>query len=101
MLFYRFIGIEFEFRVERTTSPTTPVDALLLLAISAGEQEEFIAIQLRGGRPWFLFDPQGGVAAVTPTNDGGRVYDDGEWHHVVAVRDGVDGTITVDGVYTG
>ncbi|XP_071790086.1 usherin-like isoform X2 [Asterias amurensis] len=96
-----YTGIEFEFRVERTTSPTSPVDALLLLAISAGEQEEFIAIQLRGGRPWFLFDPQGGVAAVTPTNDGGRVYDDGEWHHIVAVRDGVDGTITVDGVYTG
>ncbi|XP_038072643.1 usherin-like isoform X1 [Patiria miniata] len=96
-----YTGIEFEFRVERLVSPTTPVDALLLLAISSGEQEEFLAVQLRGGRPWFLFDPQGGVAAVTPTNDGGRAYDDGQWHRVLAVRNGVVGTITVDGVYTG
>ncbi|XP_022099403.1 usherin-like isoform X2 [Acanthaster planci] len=96
-----YTGIEFEFRVERLTSPTMPVDALLLLAVSPEDQEEIVAIQLRNGRPWFLFDPQGGIAAVTPTNDRGRRYDDGQWHRVLAVRNGVIGTITVDGVYTG
>ena len=93
-------GIELKFRVNRV-GLADPVNALLLFAASDGEQEEYIVIQLRDGRPWFLFDPQGGAAATTPTNDGGKTYDDGEWHHVLVTRNGFLGQITVDGVYTG
>ncbi|XP_072023400.1 usherin-like, partial [Amphiura filiformis] len=95
-----YTGIELKFRVNRV-GLADPISALLLFAASDGEQEEYIVIQLRDGRPWFLFDPQGGAAAATPTNDGGRTYDDGEWHHVLVTRDGFLGQITVDDVYTG
>ena len=93
-------GIELKFRVTRQASGT-PVSALLIFAASEGEQEEIIAIQLRDGRPWFVFDPQGGAAGATPTNDAGRMYDDGVWHKVLVTRDGNRGFITVDDVYTG
>jgi len=33
-------------------------DGLLLCAFSPGGQEEFLAIQIKNGRPYFLFDPQ-------------------------------------------
>ena len=38
---------------------TTQKEGLIMFAASDGGQEEFIALQLRSGRPWFLFDPQG------------------------------------------
>lgn len=44
-------GVELSFK---TQSP----DGLLLCAFSPGNQEEFLAIQIKGGRPYFLFDPQ-------------------------------------------
>lgn len=44
-------GVELSFR---TRSP----DGLLLCALSPGDQEEFLAIQMKNGRPYFLFDPQ-------------------------------------------
>lgn len=48
----RFVsGVELSFK---TQSP----DGLLLCAFSPGSQEEFLAIQLKRGRPYFLFDPQ-------------------------------------------
>lgn len=34
------------------------MDGLLLAALSPGNQEEFVAIQIKDGRPYFLFDPQ-------------------------------------------
>ena len=46
-------GLDFWFR-------TRQLNGLLLFLASAGRQEEFVAVQLRFGRPWFLFDPQGG-----------------------------------------
>ena len=94
------LGIELKFRVNRPAL-ADPVSSLLLFAASDGEQEEYIVIQLRDGRPWFLFDPQGGAAGATPTNDRGRTYDDGNWHHVLVTRSGFIGQITVDGLYTG
>ena len=94
------LGIELKFRVNRPAL-ADPVSSLLLFAASDGEQEEYIVIQLRDGRPWFLFDPQGGAAGATPTNDGGRTYDDGNWHHILVTRSGFIGQITVDGLYTG
>ena len=47
-----FAGFELWFK-------TRQLDGLLLFAATEGGQEEFVAIQLRAGRPWFLFDPQG------------------------------------------
>ncbi|CAG11042.1 unnamed protein product, partial [Tetraodon nigroviridis] len=37
---------------------TRSTDGLLLAAFSPGNQEEFLAIQIKDGRPYFLFDPQ-------------------------------------------
>ncbi|GAA6101831.1 usherin [Tachysurus ichikawai] len=33
-------------------------EGLILCALSPGDQEEFVALQMRNGRPYFLFDPQ-------------------------------------------
>lgn len=38
---------------------TTALSGLMLFSATAG-QEEFVALQLRNKRPWFMFDPQGG-----------------------------------------
>jgi hypothetical protein len=43
------------------TFRTSQSDALLFFAASPGAQEEYLVIQMRGGRLWFLFDPQGTV----------------------------------------
>uniref|UniRef100_F7ALI8 Usherin n=1 Tax=Xenopus tropicalis TaxID=8364 RepID=F7ALI8_XENTR len=83
------------------TFRTKEPDGLILCAASAGMQEEFVALQISNGRPYFLFDPQGSAVAVSPTNDGGRVYNDNNWHEIIAVRNQANGTITVDGLYTG
>lgn len=50
-LFNCALGIKLSFK---TWSP----DGLLLCAFSPGDQEEFLAIQIKNGRPYFLFDPQ-------------------------------------------
>ncbi|XP_042331708.1 LOW QUALITY PROTEIN: usherin [Sceloporus undulatus] len=89
-----FTGIKVSFR-------TTELDGLILFSISPGNQEEYIALQLQSGRPYFLFDPQGSAVALTPDNDGGRQYNDNSWHHIIAVRNQALGTITVDGQFTG
>lgn len=41
------------------TFRTSQSDALLFFAASPGAQDEYIVIQMKGGRLWFLFDPQG------------------------------------------
>ncbi|CAH2254292.1 usherin [Pelobates cultripes] len=89
-----FTGIKIQFR-------TKEPDGLLLCAVSAGMQEEYIVLQMRNGRPYFLFDPQGSAVSVSPTNDGGKKYNDNKWHQVVATRTQASGYITVDGQYTG
>ena len=45
-------GIELEFK-------TTQQNGLLFFAASEGGQEEFLALQIDKGRPYFLYDPQG------------------------------------------
>lgn len=45
------LGVELSFK---TWSP----DGLLLCAFSPEDQEEFLAVQIKNGRPYFLFDPQ-------------------------------------------
>ncbi|XP_039386307.1 usherin [Mauremys reevesii] len=89
-----FTGIKVSFR-------TREPDGLILFSVSPGNQEEYIALQLQSGRPYFLFDPQGSAVAVTPINDGGRQYNDNVWHHIIATRTQALGKITVDSQYTG
>ncbi|KAA8595473.1 hypothetical protein FQN60_010764, partial [Etheostoma spectabile] len=92
--FYFVSGVELSFK---TLSP----DGLLLCAFSPGNQEEFLAIQLKNGRPYFLFDPQGSAVAVSVQDDGGRGYNDGQWHSIIATRRGAVGTIVVNNQYRG
>lgn len=44
---------------------------------------------------------KGSAVAVTPTNDGGKVYNDNSWHQIIATRIQALGNITMDGQYTG
>ncbi|XP_008295345.1 usherin-like, partial [Stegastes partitus] len=89
-----FTGVKMSFK---TRSP----DGLLLCAFSPGNQEEFLAIQIKKGRPYFLFDPQGSAVAVSVQGDGGRRYNDGQWHSITATRRGAVGTIVVNDQYRG
>ncbi|KAL7861382.1 hypothetical protein SRHO_G00128230 [Serrasalmus rhombeus] len=135
-----FTGLQLSFR-------TRAEDGLILCALSPGEQEEYVALQMRSGRPYFLFDPQpvrsvqspgrihcvprGGrscweengkllstkkAAHVSvefigrfdlatlgqgPQNDGGRRYNDNQWHRLIATRKQAVGTIIVDDQYSG
>uniref|UniRef100_A0A3B5LYR8 Usher syndrome 2A (autosomal recessive, mild) n=1 Tax=Xiphophorus couchianus TaxID=32473 RepID=A0A3B5LYR8_9TELE len=86
-------GVKFSFK---TWSP----DGLLLSAFSPGHQEEFLAIQIKNGRPYFLFDPQGSAVAVGVHGDGNRRYNDGQWHNIVATRQRAVGTITINLQYS-
>ncbi|XP_021347323.1 usherin-like [Mizuhopecten yessoensis] len=91
-----FTGIQLWFRTRQR-------DGLLLYAASAGKQEEFLALQFRAGRPWFLFDPQGCVSYVEidPQSDSDRTYDDNTWHFLEAVRDDEYAVITIDNEFKG
>ncbi|XP_078412490.1 usherin [Cetorhinus maximus] len=89
-----FTGIKLSFK-------TSQPDGLILFAVSVGSQEEYVVLQIQNGHPFFLFDPQGSAVAVTPTNDRGQTYNDNQWHHITATRTQAEGTIVVDGQYTG
>nr|XP_046239587.1 usherin [Scatophagus argus] len=89
-----FTGVKLSFK---TRSP----DGLVFCAFSPGTQEEFLALQIKDGRPYFLFDPQGSAVAVRVQDDGGRRYDDGQWHSIAATRRGAVGTIVVNNQYGG
>ncbi|XP_016350129.1 usherin-like, partial [Sinocyclocheilus anshuiensis] len=88
------LGLQLSFR-------THVEEGLLLFAVSPGEQEEYVALQIRNGRPYFLFDPQASAVALSPRNDGGRRYNDNQWHHLIATRKQAVGTIIVDNQYSG
>ena len=45
-------GFELEFK-------TRDSNGLLVFLASQGRQEEYVALQLKSGRPWFVFDTQG------------------------------------------
>ncbi|KAK3537246.1 hypothetical protein QTP70_004660 [Hemibagrus guttatus] len=89
-----FTGVQLSFR-------TRMEEGLILCALSPGEQEEFVALQMRNGRPYFLFDPQASVVAISPQNDGERRYDDNQWHRLIATRKQALGIIIVDDQYNG
>lgn len=56
MFFILLSGVQLSFR-------TRMEEGLILCALSPGEQEEFVALQMRNGRPYFLFDPQVGYSS--------------------------------------
>ncbi|XP_062312043.1 usherin-like, partial [Osmerus eperlanus] len=89
-----FTGVQLSFR---TRAP----DGLLFYAVSPGSQEEYLALQIRNGRLYFLFDPQGSAVAVGLQGDGDRKYNDNQWHLVMATRKQAVGTIMVDDTFTG
>ncbi|KAI5940642.1 Usherin [Manis javanica] len=89
-----FTGIRASFR-------TRVPEGLIVFAASPGSQEEYFALQLKNGRPYFLFDPQGSSVEVTTTNDDDKRYSDGEWHEIIAIRHQAFGQITLDGQFTG
>ena len=93
-----YTGIELRFR-------TLEPDCLLFFSAaplsSDGVREEYVVLQLRDGRPWFLFDAQDNPTAVTTDNDDDRRYNDGEWHRIEANRFNRNGLLEIDGVFTG
>ncbi|XP_003474286.2 usherin isoform X2 [Cavia porcellus] len=89
-----FTGLKASFR-------TRVSEGLILFAASPGDQEEYFALQLKEGRPYFLFDPQGSPVVVTTTDDDSKQYSDGQWHEITAIRHQAFGRITLDGQYSG
>ncbi|XP_052767673.1 usherin-like isoform X2 [Mya arenaria] len=89
-----FTGIRFWFR-------TRNLNGLLLFAASEGRQDEFITLQFKQGRPWFLFDPEGCASFVYTTNDEGMRYNDNVWHELVAWRDENLAHISIDNFWEG
>ena len=79
---------------------TRSADGILLYYINAA-RTDLLAIELRGGVPWFVFDAGTGPGAARPQVESGTRFDDGDWHILVAFFNGTHGTITVDGVYSG
>lgn len=57
LYFCLYSGIQLSFR-------TRMEEGLILCALSPGEQEEVVALQIRNGRPYFLFDPQVGSSPL-------------------------------------
>lgn len=78
-----------------------PQGVLLYYINTAGT--DLLAIELRNGVPYFIFDAGSGTGVVRPDFQGGPdvLFNDGEWHTVVASQTGQTGIILVDGLYTG
>ena len=68
---------------------------LLLFLASGGSQTDMLAVELRDGKPWLIFDCQDGPAAFTISQ--AVRFDDGEWHQLKIKRVSRRGTLTVDG----
>ena len=62
---------------------------------------DFMAIELRNSTPTFLFDAGSGPAVIRPDVAGGMRFDDGLWHAVSVSHNRREGSITVDGMYSG
>ena len=80
-------AIEFWFR-------TQYADGLMLFLASDGSQTDMLAVQMRDGKPWFIFDCQSGAANFTISES--VRFDDGQWHHAKVTRQSRRGTLTVD-----
>ena len=62
-------------------------------------REDYLAVELRNGVPWVLFDAGSGPAAIRTDTD--KKFNDGQWHEVTVSRSGTTGQVMVDGLYTG
>ena len=76
---------------------TRQPNGLLIYSIDAAKSD-ILAIELRGGVPWFVFDVGTGPAAIK-INDN-VTFNDGQWHKLVARRTGRSGVMTLDDTYT-
>lgn len=57
---------------------------------------DFVALQLRDGMLWFMYDCGSGPAAISSE----VTVNDGAWHRVVLSRSGENGVITIDDIHT-
>lgn len=94
-----YTGIRLKFK-------TFQSDCLLFFAASPlatdYTRHEYLVLQLRQGRPWFLFDLHMSPTAVTIDSDGGDdMFNDGKWHMLEVNRFSKDGFIEIDSIYTG
>ena len=80
--------IQFWFRTQYASG-------LLLFLASDGSQTDMLAVELRDGKPWLIFDCQDGPAAFTISQS--VRFDDGKWHRLRIERVSRRGTLTVDG----
>ena len=99
--YYRFSGSHIPDSAENSITfsfKTRYADGLLLYASSKG-QEDLIVVELRKGKPWFIFDTESGPAAFTVQQS--VTFDDNQWHDVHVSRDMQQGQITVDDVNKG
>ena len=62
-------------------------------------QTDVLAVELRNGIPWFIFDAGSGPGAIKPEGD--TKFNDGSWHTMTVSQSGSTGTISVDNLYMG
>lgn len=74
-------------------------DGLLVFLASGGRQDDFLAVELRDGIPWLMFDCQSGVARITLVSS--AKFNDEQWHHLKISRNRQTGRISVDDIYRG
>ena len=79
--------IELSFRTQYASG-------LLLFLASDGPQTDMLSVELRDGKPWFVFDSQEGAAAFTLVES--VRFDDGKWHRLRIHREKQKGTLFVD-----
>ena len=79
--------IQFWFRTQYASG-------LLLFLASDNLQTDMLAVELREGKPWLIFDCQNGPAAFTISQS--VRFDDGKWHQLKIERVSRRGTLTVD-----
>lgn len=84
--------IEFSFRTQHP-------NGLIIFMASDDKQEDLLAVELRDGKPWVVFDCQSGPASFTVTDN--KRFDDSQWHHAKLTRTGESGTLTIDNKYSG
>ena len=68
---------------------------LILFLVSDGSQTDMLAVEMRDGKPWLIFDCQDGAAAFTISQS--VRFDDNQWHHMKITRRSRNGTLIVDG----
>ncbi|MCD4823548.1 MAG: DNRLRE domain-containing protein, partial [Phycisphaerae bacterium] len=85
---------------------TTATSGMIIYKGRNGSTHDRYYLQMTGGKPQFVFDS--GQAVSTLTLTGPAMINDGQWHHIAAVRTGtktgalyVDDATPVTGAYSG